>query len=141
MTVNDWIQLVLAIIAGITLFVAAITLFWIIITKIIDRMHSNAKQLEREKIKLQKELEHEKEEHVQSLIGLIKEEVEKVGKKVNELTTSFARTDEKLKSNGDIANLALKKIKCFVDATNTRFHAVEKDIFLLKSDKMRSKIN
>ena len=148
--------------------VAVLTLLWVIVNKIVDRVeksknksidyqHTKATQLEREKIELQKELEGTKQRHVHKLIEAIREEMAKMGEKVDKLTTQSARTDEKLKANVQVGDANLKEIKCFVASTQrrlevvegdvksyrTEIHEVSKDLLLIKSiaNKVKKKHN
>lgn len=125
--------------------IAMIALIWTVVNRIIDRVekgknrtieyqHEKSKQLELEKIELQKQLQKQQQHHFYKLIETIRDETRNIAEKVDSLTESFARTDEKLKANVDIAAMNLKKINCFIDATNKRFETIELETKFFRSE-------
>lgn len=95
--------------------------------KAIDYSHKKAQELEREKTELLKELDSQKQRYVQKLIDTVQEEVGKVAKKVDELSTKFVRIDERLNANAKSEQNNLKEMQSFIDATNKRFKTMEKE--------------
>lgn len=119
--------------------VAGISFTWVVVNKIVDRVatnknktielqHQKNQQLETQKIELQKEADKTKQRYVEIAIGKVETQVKAVDTKVQIMMVNYARVDEKLKANVEASERVVKKVECFVDATNKRFGTVEKEL-------------
>ena len=119
--------------------VAGISFVWVVVNKIVDRVaanknktiefqHTKNQQLETQKIQLQKEADKTKQRYVETAIGKVETQVKAVETKIQTMMVNYARIDEKLKANVQASERVVKKVECFVDASNKRFETVEKEL-------------
>lgn len=93
-----------------------------------ERRYERELQLERDKVELQKELETQKQRHVQKLIDAIREEMGKLEREVKRLSESFVRVDERLKSTADKQESNVKMVNDFIQTTKNRFRILEQEV-------------
>lgn len=101
--------------------VAFAALMWTIGRSLINMSHRARRDIEQQKITLQRELEKEKQKHFTQAIDGLKEEIKSLFSKVNNLTNNLGRYEERLKA----FNFNMKN---FVDSTEKRCDALEREI-------------
>ncbi len=125
--------------------VAGISFVWAVVNRIIDRVaanktktiefqHTKNQQLETQKIQLQKEADKQKQRYVETAIGKVETQVKAIDAKVQTMMVNYGRVDEKLKANVQASERVVKKVECFVDATNKRFETVEKELNIYRTE-------
>lgn len=114
----NWLK-VAASILGLIVSVGALT--WAIGRSLISAAYKSRKDIEEQKIALQRDLEKEKQRHFTKAIEGLKKEIEQLFSKVNALSNNLGRYEERLKGLNS-------NMKEFVDSTKERCKAVERRV-------------
>ena len=112
----DWLKAIVSIL-GVVISVGGTALG--IGRVLISTAHKSRKEIEEQKIALQRELEKEKQRHFTKAIDGLKKEIEQLFSKVNGQSNDLGRYEERLKALNS-------NIKQFVDSTKERCEAVER---------------
>lgn len=114
----QWLKAAASII-GVIISVAGLT--WGVGRSLISAGYKSRRDIEQQKIALQRELEKEKQRHFTKAIDGLKKEIEQLFSKVNALSNDLGRYEERLKALNS-------NMKTFVDSAEKRCEAVEQEV-------------